>query len=147
MHFGCALQRPSARASVACMRVVWRVCGQWCAVMGETSWVIEFYAPWCTHCRKLTQPFKEAAENLDGEVEFGALNCARHKQMCNKRFGIRAYPTLLMIHARHGVEEKFPSGKAKTADAVTKWARRTLQDWLWLFGQCGWVCGWVARQP
>ena len=35
------------------------------------------YAPWCSHCIKAAPDYKAAAERMDGEVEFGALNCAQ----------------------------------------------------------------------
>jgi thiol-disulfide isomerase/thioredoxin len=37
------------------------------------------YAPWCSHCIKAAPEYKVAAERMDGEVEFGAINCVvRH---------------------------------------------------------------------
>ena len=42
------------------------------------------YAPWCSHCIKAAPEYKAAAERMDGEVEFGALNCAHTHQLALK---------------------------------------------------------------
>jgi thiol-disulfide isomerase/thioredoxin len=43
---------------------------------GDTLyWVLNFYAPWCTHCVQAIPKYKRVAEIFDGEVEFGAVNC------------------------------------------------------------------------
>ena len=42
------------------------------------------YAPWCSHCIKAAPEYKAAAERMDGEVEFGALNCAHTRQLALK---------------------------------------------------------------
>ena len=38
--------------------------------------MVEFYAPWCSHCMRGVPQYKRAAVALDGVVEFGAVNCA-----------------------------------------------------------------------
>ena len=51
-----------------------RVC---CLSLGDALWMVEFYAPWCSHCMKNVPLYKRAAVLLDGEVEFGAVNCKK----------------------------------------------------------------------
>ena len=41
--------------------------------------------------------------SMDGEVEFGAVNCVANKQLCG-RFGINAYPTVTMFSPRSDQE-------------------------------------------
>ena len=53
----------------------------------DTVWIIEFYAPWCSHCQSLVEDYKQAASlaatraeeaggrGLSTSVEFGAINC------------------------------------------------------------------------
>ena len=96
---------------------------------GETLyWFVNMYAPWCSHCVKAAPEYKVAAERMDGEVEFGAINCVDNvkaaaplnkslfsrqsadshlsqrfrsaAQVCKDKWGIRSYPTLMMISPR-----------------------------------------------
>eukprot|EP01123_Difflugia_compressa_P009896 TRINITY_DN3430_c1_g1_i1.p1 TRINITY_DN3430_c1_g1~~TRINITY_DN3430_c1_g1_i1.p1 ORF type:complete len:432 (+),score=95.03 TRINITY_DN3430_c1_g1_i1:112-1407(+) len=59
-------------------------------------WIIEFYAPWCPHCKNFQSDFKMAAENLQGIINFGAIDCdvEDSKPLCG-HFKIEGLPTVL----------------------------------------------------
>jgi len=59
-------------------------------------WVVEFYAPWCGHCKHFAPEFARAAKNLHGIVHVGAVNCDEEKQICGA-FGIQGFPTVKMF--------------------------------------------------
>lgn len=59
----------------------------------DQRWVVDFFAPWCSHCHVMSPKFREAAKALRGVVKFGKLNCELDAQYC-MRLGIRAYPTI-----------------------------------------------------
>ncbi|CAI2030527.1 hypothetical protein SEUBUCD646_0H03170 [Saccharomyces eubayanus] len=57
--------------------------------------LVEFYAPWCGHCKQLSSTFRKAAKKLDGLVQVAAVNCDlnKNKGLCAK-YGVEGFPTL-----------------------------------------------------
>jgi curved DNA-binding protein CbpA len=96
-------------------------------------WVIEFYAPWCSHCVKGAPDFKAAAEKMDGEVEFGAVNCIDNKALC-QRFGVNAYPSVFMFSPRFDMHAQYVNNaKKKWSEEIPKWAHESSFEWERLF--------------
>ncbi|KAJ1623432.1 thioredoxin-like protein [Pavlovales sp. CCMP2436] len=62
------------------------------ALGGGQLWLIQFYAPWCGHCKKLTPAFNLAARLAPG-ARFGVVDCDENKMMCQAA-GVKGYPTL-----------------------------------------------------
>ncbi|CAI4052195.1 hypothetical protein SKDZ_15G4240 [Saccharomyces kudriavzevii ZP591] len=60
--------------------------------------LVEFYAPWCGHCKQLSNTFRKAAKKLDGVVQVAAVNCdlSKNKALCAK-YGVEGFPTLMVF--------------------------------------------------
>lgn len=59
-------------------------------------WMVEFYAPWCGHCKKLAPEWSDAADMMLLEHEdahLAAVDCTQHKDVCS-RYGANSYPTI-----------------------------------------------------
>lgn len=56
-------------------------------------WLVEFYAPWCGHCKALAPEWDQAALELKGSVKLGALDAEANKVKAAE-FGIRGFPTI-----------------------------------------------------
>jgi len=57
-------------------------------------WLVEFYAPWCAHCRALKPAYIEAAARLKAHgVRVGALDCMAHQPVCAEA-GVTSYPAI-----------------------------------------------------
>ncbi|DBA00750.1 TPA: hypothetical protein N0F65_001221 [Lagenidium giganteum] len=60
---------------------------------GNGVWLVEFYAPWCGHCKNLAPEWKKAAKALDGVVNVAAIDCDQHKSIASQ-FGVQGFPTI-----------------------------------------------------
>ena len=57
-------------------------------------WYLEFYAPWCGHCKKFAPIYEEASNEPElKDVRFGAIDATSQKQLA-KQFGVSRFPTL-----------------------------------------------------
>eukprot|EP01041_Mallomonas_annulata_P001948 gene1948-3775_t len=82
------------------------------------DWMVEFYAPWCGHCRKLEPIWEEIATKLKGDVNVAKVDVTMNGKL-GKRFGIQGFPTILLFHK--GKSYKY-SGK-RTAEQLTEFAK------------------------
>jgi len=73
------------------------------AIIKDGLWLVEFYAPWCGHCKKLAPVYEQVAEHLFktrkstfGEqevVSVAKVNCDDFSGICSKA-GVNGYPTI-----------------------------------------------------
>ncbi|EER02313.1 protein disulfide-isomerase A6 precursor, putative [Perkinsus marinus ATCC 50983] len=73
----------------------------------KSVWFVEFYAPWCGHCKALAPHWTAAATKMKGRVKFGKVD-ATEEQSLAQRFGVQGFPTIKL----------FPGGKKSDGLAV-----------------------------
>lgn len=83
----------------------------------DDVWMVEFFAPWCGHCKSLAPEWSKAATELKGKVKLGALDATVHQSKAAE-YGIRGYPTIKF----------FPGGKKSKSDAQDYDGGRTASE-------------------
>ncbi|KAK7091295.1 protein disulfide-isomerase A6 homolog [Littorina saxatilis] len=83
--------------------------------------MVEFYAPWCGHCKNLAPHWAQAATELKGKVKMVAVDATVHTVMSN-RYGVRGFPTIKVFPAgkKDGEAEDYDGGR--TANDIVSWA-------------------------
>ena len=59
----------------------------------ETGWLVEFYAPWCGHCKNLAPAWADAATKLKGKMNLGALDATQHGSTAQE-YGVQVLTAL-----------------------------------------------------
>lgn len=67
--------------------------------------LIEFYTPWCGHCKTLSPKWSALGKSLQSVVKVAAVNCDKFESLCEQH-GIDGYPTIKAFLSREdsGVE-------------------------------------------
>lgn len=68
-------------------------------------WLLEFYAPWCGHCRSLAPKWSKLAASLKNIVKVGAINCDDEQSLCGEH---KCAPALLLSHVYTEGGWKYP---------------------------------------
>lgn len=91
-------------------------------------WLVEFFAPWCGHCKALAPEWEQAASELKGSVKVAAVDATANERLAGE-FGIRGYPTIKVFGptAQSASDAEDYQGQ-RTADAIVSFGLNKLDQ-------------------
>jgi protein disulfide-isomerase A6 len=69
----------------------------------DEIWLVEFYAPWCGHCKQLAPEWEKAAKTLKGVVRVGAVDMTTD-EAAGAPYNVEGFPTIKVF----GFDKKNP---------------------------------------
>jgi len=86
------------------------------------DWLVEFYAPWCGHCKKLAPIWEQVATDLKGSVNVAKLDATEHTYTA-RRFDVRGFPTIKLLHRGN----MYDFNGQRTAKDLAEFASKTFE--------------------
>jgi len=94
-------------------------------VNSDDIWLVEFYAPWCGHCKNLAPEWIKAATALKGVVKVGAVDMDVHGSVGGP-YNIRGFPTIKIFGANKNSPQDYNG--ARTAQGIVDEAMKVAKN-------------------
>eukprot|EP00435_Cladocopium_sp_Y103_P071584 s72_g37.t2 len=89
---------------------------------------VEFYAPWCGHCKKLVPEWERTAELCqEADILVAKVDAIAHKSLAQEH-EVQSFPTLRLYKGGPKVSVKYEG--PRTGDKMAEWAKGKLTEQL-----------------
>jgi len=95
-------------------------------MMSKDMWLVEFYAPWCGHCKKLEPEWNQAAAELKGKIKVAKVDATVQKNLAN-RFGIQGFPTIKVFPPGPKTDQSETYEGSRDASGIVAYALEKLE--------------------
>ncbi|XP_075684493.1 protein disulfide-isomerase TMX3 [Rhinoderma darwinii] len=88
----------------------------------EDVWLVDFYAPWCGHCKKLEPVWNEVGIEMRSSgspVRVGKMDATVHSSIASE-FGVRGFPTIKLLKGDSAYNYRGP----RTKEDIIEFANR-----------------------
>lgn len=86
-------------------------------LQSDEFWLVEFFAPWCGHCKSLAPEYEKAAKALKGIINLGAVDMTEDGDV-GYPYKIAGFPTLKFFGDNKKFPKDYDSGR-NSKDIVT----------------------------
>lgn len=94
----------------------------------KEPWLVEFYVNYCPHCRAFKPIWKEAAEELQGKVKVGAVDCKSNQNKASE-YNIEAYPTIKFFPpGKQAKDNLLDYDGERSSSAIVEWVSGKLSE-------------------
>jgi len=90
-------------------------------VSSQDFTLVEFYAPWCGHCKHLAPEYEAAAQELGSKVALAKVDATENQELAGL-FHVEGFPTLFWF--TKGNPQPSPYGGGRTKDTIISWINR-----------------------
>jgi len=101
----------------------------------EHVWLVEFYAPWCGHCKNLAPEWIKLAKTYQGIIKVAAVNGDEDRELAG-HFKVQGFPTIKLFPSKPVkkgdgfIKEPIDYNGARTAAAMAQFALSHLPNFV-----------------
>ena len=97
-------------------------------IKSDGVWLVEFFAPWCGHCKNLEPKWRKAASKLKGNVTLAKIDAEEYKSIAEK-YKVKAFPTIKVFgHGKKTVQKSYTYNGERSVKDIVKFGQELYEE-------------------